>query len=1139
MSDGSLHALGVMLARAMAPLDEVFRDADTFLVFMHGLGWNAQSLPPSYLDVADKALAAVQALEALPDEAGLSDIVGLIGKAGDVYRAVRGLTDAPAGVDQAELAEELGRSLFEYLLIEDLRLYAPRSFATLQSLGIIWFEHVAPTATRPRFTRRHVEWDQIPAILADPASIPGRLYGWGTPNFDFDSVARLLNELTNAMGVPTTVDRLGTALTATLQGVPGSPTVRRARALTHIFFDTVVGDHVEIVGVRLAELPGDGTALPGMIAQMLVPSGLAETVDLGGGWTFTLRAGTDLAQQPGVVIRPEGTSVRYPFAPGQALPSAGFGIALGYQGPQSTLLFGQPGHTRLELASAVVGIEVDIHAGDLEVKGSAGTKALALVLNSGDLDGFLGSLFGSGSGSGEARVEVPLALSWSSQTGLDFMAGAGFGASLYPHLDLSVIRIDRVDLAVRFVAGAGATPELDVRAGVTFSGAVGPLSFSVDRFGVELAAMFTDGNAGPFDLSLRPLWPTGLGLSVDAGPISGGGFISFDSEKGRYAGILHLAIFDITVTAIGILDTKDSAGNALPSPGFSFLIVISVELPPIQLGLGFTLNGVGGLAALHRRLDATALLGAVRQGGLDSVLFDKDPIKDAPKIIANLSSIFPVAMGRYVFGPMAIIGWGTPTLIRIELAIVIEVPAPVTLALLGQASVALPDDSAPIVSLHVDVAGVYDSGKQTLAVDASLRDSRVAGFTIAGDLALRAAFGAEHTFALAVGGLNPHFPVPAGFPTLRWVSVALGQQDNPRISIEGYLAVTSNSRQFGAKAELYAAAGGFNVHGWLSFDALFVPHPFSFEFDFSVGMTLNHGSSRIAGVTVDGTLTGPNPFHVKGEASLSLFFFDVSVPFDRTFGDRQPMPELPPADPWSLLRDAIALVENWTGEATRSTSVSLTKATGAPDLALLHPSGSASLRQRVLPFNRTLDRFGQYSIVGPSRFDVATVLVDGQPVLTAPVEDHFAPGDFENLSQTDQLSRDSFEEMQAGVRLVAPTLPAPTVKAAKVEYETKLIDTKWRSRTLPRFPILREIQLAMGGVAAAATGRARFARSQPRPPAVVLAPERYGVATVDTLTPRDDIAAGMTKGAAIVALRHAAGAAGLQVIPEHEALVQA
>ena len=81
---------------------------------------------------------------------------------------------------------------------------------------------------------------------------------------------------------------------------------------------------------------------------------------------------------------------------------------------------------------------------------------------------------------------------------------------------------------------------------------------------------------------------------------------------------------------------------------------------------------------------------------------------------------------------------------------------------------------------------------------------------------------------------------------------ALGLDDNPRVSLEGYLAITSNSYQFGAKAELYAAAGGFNVHGFLGFDALLTLHPFAFTVDFAVGMALNHGSSRIAELTVKG-----------------------------------------------------------------------------------------------------------------------------------------------------------------------------------------------------------------------------------------------------------------------------------------------
>ncbi len=670
---GSLGALATMLARAMAPLDDAFRDIASFRSLMFTLGWNAKSLPPSYLEVANAALAATSALEALSDDPSLPEITALVGKAGDVYRAVRGLTEAPAGIDATAFLAEIGQRLVEYLLVEDLHRYAPKWFSLLESLGVIWFEHFPATDTRPLFTRVHIDWDQIPAVGADPTSILSKVYGWGTPTFDFAHLAELVSELINRLGVPTTVDRLGSDLATALQSGAVLPPVRPARrALTVVLFDTRVGDATDEVGVMLAELPSEGDTLPGMIAQLLVPDGITDTIDLGTGWTFQLRAGTDLAQQLGVVIRPDATFVRYPFAPGLQLPSAGFGITLAYAGKGPTLLFGQPGHTRLELASAQVGLEVDVVSGDLEMAASAGTTGLTLVLAAGDLDSFLGAM----AGGGETRIAVPFTLAWSSRTGLSFIAGAGFAASLYPHADLGPLRFDRVDLAMRFVAGAGTTPELDVRAAVAFSGSIGPVAFSVDRAGIELAATFTDGNAGPFGLALNPLWPTGLGLAISAGPVSGGGFVSYDSGTGRYAGLLHLAVFDVTVTAIGILDTKDASGAALPPPGFSFLIVVSVDFPPIQLGLGFHLDGVGGVAALNRRLDANALVAAVRKGGLDAILFDPNPVKDAPTIIANLSSVFPVAMGRYVFGPMAIIGWGTPTLIHIELAVVVEVPAP-------------------------------------------------------------------------------------------------------------------------------------------------------------------------------------------------------------------------------------------------------------------------------------------------------------------------------------------------------------------------------------------------------------------------------------------------------------------------------
>jgi hypothetical protein len=1142
--DGTLGRIAHHLVGAVRPLEDAFDDADSFRVLMLQLGWDVPGLPPSYRGVADKVVQAVDALETLGDEAGVDQLLAVIDKVGAVHRALDTLTEAPGGVDPAVFLPELARRLFEYLLGRQLLAEAPGWYGTLETLGIIALDRQDPVGDRPGFARTRFDWDQIPAILADPALIPARVYGWGTPHLDFPKLAELLAEVALGLGLAASLDLLGGETAAALHADAAEPPERLARdGLTTWLFDVPLPTGAVVpVGLAVTELPAEGATLPGVVLLPLVPDGVAERVDLGGGWAFTLRAGTDLARQLGVVVRPAGVEVRYPGSPGQPPPGAGFGVVLAYAADQPTLLFGQPGRTRLELAAAELGANLDLKGDDLELRARVGVDGLALVIVAADADSFLASVLGGD----ELRVDIPLGLSWSSRTGLDFTAGAGFELSAYPHEDTGLVSIDRVDLGVRFEAGAGHPPALEARAAAALSGELGPVAFSVDRLGMALRVGFDGGNAGPFDVRLEPLAPTGLGLVIDAGAVTGGGFVSFDPDKGRYTGILQLATFDLAITAVAILDTRDAAGHALPAPGFSFLIVVAVDLPPVELGLGFTLTGVGGLAALNRRLDSQALLAGVRSGAVKQILFLEDPVRDAPLILGNLGTIFPPAPGRHVFGPMAVLSWGKPELIHIELAVVLEVPAPVTLALLGTATVTLPEETA-IVSLTVDVAGVLDFGRSLLAVDATLRDSWVGPFALAGELAMRLAFGATRNFALAVGGLNPHFQAPPGFPALRRVSVALGAGENPRITIEGYLAVTANSRQFGARADLYAAAAGFNVTGWLAFDALLTMHPFSFRFDFSVGMALNRGSRPIAGIRVTGSLTGPNPFHAWGEGSLSVLFFDVSVPFDHTFGKRHAEPELPPADPWPLLAAAVADPANWSAELLQGTTpgVSLRQPEGAAGLVLLHPMGMATLRERVVPLDRTLERFGQFPIGGPDRFAITGVLAGGHPAGSwTRVTDHFAPGDFEELSPTDQLARDSFEEMVAGVRVGAATfVTAPTaLKPAAVEYETRILDTPWRSRTLPRFRPDRAVQLqhaATGSTARAATaagGRSGFARADGRAGGVVLDAERWAVATTDTLAVRGDLAAGVTRGAAHLAVKHApaAEAGRVQVVPVHE-----
>src|SRR5262249_21374423 len=139
----------------------------------------------------------------------------------------------------------------------------------------------------------------------------------------------------------------------------------------------------------------------------------------------------------------------------------------------------------------------------------------------------------------------------------------------------------------------------------------------------------------------------------------------------------------------------------------------------------------------------------------------------------------------------------------------------------------------------------------------------------------------------------------------------LGLGDNPRIGLQGYMAVTSNSIQFGAVAEVYAAAWEFNIYGWLKFDALVVFSPFYFSFEFSVGFAVRWGEAACAGIAVSGLLSGPSPLHIRGRGCISILFIDVCIGFDVTLGERRQV-ALPTKDPWPLLKAAIEDFRNWT-----------------------------------------------------------------------------------------------------------------------------------------------------------------------------------------------------------------------------------
>jgi hypothetical protein len=384
--------------------------------------------------------------------------------------------------------------------------------------------------------------------------------------------------------------------------------------------------------------------------------------------------------------------------------------------------------------------------------------------------------------------------------------------------------------------------------------------------------------------------------------------------------------------------------------------------------------------------------------------------------------------------------WGSPTLVTIELALVLELPSPVRLVALGRLRALLPGEDDPVVKIQVDALGVIDFDCVEAAVDATLVDSKLAQFALTGDMALRMGWGENPAFLLAVGGFHPRFAAPAGFPALARVAIALASGDNPKLRLEAYLALTSNTVQFGARVDLAARAGGFSIAGFLSFDALVTLDPLAFAIDIAAKLAVKAGSRTLLSVSLALSLSGPRPWRARGRASFSILFFDVSFSFDVTIGDAA-QPALPaPVDVAPLMLAAFADPRAWNAQMPGGADAVVTLRALEPGASVLaHPLAQLQVRQRVAPLERTLDRFGTSAPSGAKRFRITTASIGGVRTSLTPLRDRFAPAQFTAMSDDEKLSAPSFVEMTAGAALGADGFAFGTAVNVAVAYEQLLV----------------------------------------------------------------------------------------------------
>lgn len=1036
-NSGTIEQLAGGILKALEPLKDEL-SGDNLFPFLSSLGLSFPSTlknQPNFMSVVSQITSQIadltQIIEDLKNAIETENTTQIASITKKSLETIRGLvntfqtfgtelnniaTSFPGEIDSVEIqnfASQIPEKIIQYLLVTYLEDYFPMWLHFLYLVGVVKIENVQGNEAligKSSFISKKIEFSNIEPLLKDPIQHFGNIYKWDKPDFDGVDILRQLHFISQTFALPTIAD-----LEASL------PSLEFYIATIRPKIDTSTkGLELEIN----PNIPSDFNVEEPFIS---------DTTNL----KLDFKAG--LPQTTKILLFPKGQIQIIPPS-GDITGEVNLSIVKKPNLPNGKILiFGEMDGSRFTSQGISGGMGFGVRTNGTQSEGDyrfffkldKGEVVLAL----GGSDGFISNIAPS-----ELRMNTDLLIGYSGKNGFYFEGSAGIEIMLPTHINLGPIEIQALTIGIKVI------PQLTLEAGANIKGAFGPLTVIVENIGLKSLVSFPSqnkGNLGPvnLDFSFKP--PKGVGLSIDAAVVKGGGYLFFDFEREEYAGVLQISISGIvTITAIGMITTKMPDG----SKGFSLLVIMSVEfMPGIQLGFGFTIAGIGGLIGLNRTMRLDALVQGVRTGTINNIMFPQgDIIANAPRIISDLRAIFPPEEGKFLIGPMIKLGWGTPTLISVSLGVIIEIPG--NIAIIGVLRVILPDKEAPILVLQIAFVGAIEFDKKRLWFFAAMFESRILFMTIEGEMGLLVGWGDDANFVISVGGFNPRFnPPPLPFPTPRRIAIDMTISPVQRIRIEGYFAVTSNTVQFGARAEMVLGLDDFGIQGHIQFDALFQFSPFHFVIDISASFSLKAFGIGVFSIRLEFQLEGPTPWRAKGRGSISLFFFDISADFDITWGDSQDT-TLPPIKVIEDLVKEINKVENWKAElpAANNLFVALRKLDEKIETLILHPLGYLRISQRLIPLDIKIDKVGNQKPEDANKFElkVTTNELKQKDFSLEP----FALAQFQNMDDATKLTRPAFEKQHSGLELTASgnALKASRVVSRIIRYEEIIIDNNYK-----------------------------------------------------------------------------------------------
>ncbi len=686
------------------------RQTATIIAPIEQFATTAEALRPKLaagsLDAADiealgqSAATLIRALAAfsLPDLSGVADPFG-----------------------RADFWESIAEQVFDDLLEQYLRVYQPVIFLVLRLWNVIRYDLTSPAGPgRVSYTRVWFDWAQASSMMTSPLQALEQAYHWGDPAqpFDYEQALAALQLVFQAIRVPAALFAPALATAA-----PPGDSNQAARddvlalRMTLLERDFPAANAFYQLGLEIFPAAKSTDQVPtGLILKPVLEGGASTTLPLNNLLSFTLATAVSADDVIGLAIFPDHAGLV------GGAPSVGTSLSLQTTGTGTWYALGTKTSSHIELSGFLLQASIAGSLDDPEIKlqagfaDSAGQPGCTAVVLLSDADPFVqGTVNGSA-----LKFAFSPQIAWSSKTGLLFSGKPTISFDLPLSIALGPISLTDVTLALAAPPQATPAKGVAVRIGVGVTGTLGPVKVAVSQLGFTClitpysrddVRALPPGAAAPalgaVDVDLQFAPPTGVGLSIDAGVVTGGGFLKHSGDE--YAGALDLSLKGVAVKAYGLIQTKLPGGQ----PGYSFIAVISAEfLPAIELPFGFSLDGVGGLIGINRSRSRRApSRPPCGRTTWTACSFPKDPVASAPQLLSALDTYFPAAPGRYVVGPLVKIGWSANLVVG-EVAVLFELPEPLKILLIGDIQVNAPT-AKPQLVLHISFDGGIDFGAKT------------------------------------------------------------------------------------------------------------------------------------------------------------------------------------------------------------------------------------------------------------------------------------------------------------------------------------------------------------------------------------------------------------------------------------------